>query len=187
MDARLWAKHSRDALKWSVVHVGVLGILFYDVSKKCKYADSPLYWIEYLAIGIVTCSLVYYICRYLYFSFIWEPVVGTVEQRRLLQFDDKDASFVVKTPDIKGAAATPRANNNATLNFSNLSCSFNFNDSLMSGYSSASQNQSMQYNQTLNYSSNNTKPQSTFSSPYLAATTDNDLFMEPASLNGLLE
>lgn len=184
LDLRLWAKLSRDALKWSLLHVAVLGVLIYDVSKKCKYADSKLYYIEYFAMLIVGSSLFYYVCRYLYFSFIWEPVVGTVEQKRLLQFDN-DASFVVRkeSPKVPGTRVNT---NNAALNFSNLSCSFN--DSHMSGYSSPGRNQSLHINHSLNYSSaNNTKPQSAFSSPYLGVTTDNDLFMEAASLNNLME
>lgn len=191
LEVRLWAKFSRDALKWSVVHVGLLGVLIYDVSQKCKYANSKLYWIEYFAIGILACSLLYYLARYLYFSVIWEPVVGTVEQQRLLQFEDKDASFVVRKKESKKQAGFRGGNNNnATLNFSNLNCSYNDSHNL-SGYSSAGQNQSMQFNHSLNmsnYSSaNNTKPQSAFASPYLAVIADQDLFMEPASLNNLLE
>lgn len=188
LDVRLWAKLSRDALKWSLLHVAILGVLIYDVSKKCKYAESKLYWIEYCAIGIISCSLLYYIIRYLYFSVIWEPVVGTAEQKRLLQFEDKDASFVIQKDSPRGGVPGIRlnSNNNATLNFSNISCSFN--DSHISGYSSPpSQNQSIHINHSLNYSSNAAKPQSAFSSPYLARNADNDLFMEPASLNNLME
>lgn len=143
-----------------------------------------LYWIEYSAIAIVGCSLVYYLGRYLYYSIIWEPVEGTEEQKRLLQFDDKDASFVVRKktpPKVVGRSAT----NNATLNFSNLSCSFNDSHNI-SGFSSPNRSH---INSSLNaYSSaNNTKPQSAFSSPYMAVNADNDLFMEPSSLNNLLE
>lgn len=187
LDIRLWAKLSRDALKWSLVHVTILGVLIYDVSKKCKYADSKLYYIEYFAMLIVGCSLFYYICRYLYFSFIWEPVVGTVEQKRLLQFDN-DASFVVRKESPKMPGGERANTNNATLNFSNLSCSFNDSHN-MSGFSSPGRNQSLHINNhSLNYSSaNNTKPQSAFSSPYMGVTTDNDLFMEPASLSNLME
>lgn len=186
LEVRLWTKLSRDALKWSVVHVGLLGVLIYDVQQKCKWSDSKLYWIEYGAIGILSLSLLYYIARYLYFSVIWEPVVGTEDQKRLLQFEDKDASFVIRKKE--SPRNVLRVTNNATLNFSNLSCSFNDSHN-MSGYSSPGQNQSLRINHSLNmsnYSSaNNTKP--AFSSPYLAVNADNDLFMEEASLNNLLE
>lgn len=45
LDIRLFGKFSRDALKWSAVHVGVLAILLYDVSKKCKFADSKFVYL----------------------------------------------------------------------------------------------------------------------------------------------
>lgn len=180
LEVRLWAKFRQDALKWCAIHVALLGLLVYDVSKKCKYVDSKLYWVEYGAIGVVGCSLLYYIIQYLYYNVMWEPVVGTEEQKRLLQFEDKDDSFVVKNRD------SPRlhANHNPAMNFSNLS----FNDSHnISGYS----NQSLHFNRSLNMSNYSsaihTKSQSTFSSPYSAVNADNDLFVEPASLANLLE
>lgn len=179
LQIHLWTKLSRDALKWSTIHAFILSILIYDVSNKCKYAASKWYWIEYFAIVIVAFSLVYYLGRYLYFSLNWEPVVGTAEQKQLLQFDDKDASFVVR----KKQSPKPgtRMSANASLNFSNISCSLNDTYNI-STYSSPSQNHSLNMS-----SANNTKPQSTFSSPYLAANVDTDFFLEPSTLNSLLK
>lgn len=190
LDLLLKAKLCREALKWSIAHVVILGILCYDVSKKCQYSFSKLYYIEYSAIVVLSLSLLYYFCRYLYFSITWEPVVGSADQKRLLQFEDKDNSFVV----MKASPAPP------TSNRVSLSMSCNFNDSNLlnlSGYSPGNPNQSLQMNRTLNisnYSPNNNSmgqpSQPTFSSPYLAANAmdkDVDLFMEPKSLNSLLE
>lgn len=185
LDLRLWSKLSRDALKWSLLHAAILGILVYDVSNKCKYADSKLYWIEYFSIAIVSASLFYYIVRYIYYSVIWEPVVGTSDQKRLLQFEDKDNSFVIRKKQSPGPVSSPLLPN-ASLNFSNLSCSFN--DSMnLSGYSSPNQSH---INLSMNLSNNNMAKQQapTFSSPYLASNAgDQDFFVEPASLNQLLE
>lgn len=177
LDLRLWSKISRNALKWSLLHAAILGVLVYDVSNKCKYADSKLYWIEYLLIGIVACSLVYYIVRYIYYSVIWEPVVGTEDQKRLLQFENKDNSFVIRKKPSPGHGPSP----------SSLSCSLT--DSLnLSGYSSPNQSQSMHINHSMSLSSNNAKQQATFSSPYMPANAgDQDFLLEPASLNHLLE
>lgn len=190
LQVRLWTKQSRDALKWIVVNSVILSVLVCDVMQQCKFSTSKLYYIEYAAISILCCSIFYHVVRYLYFSAIWEPVVGTVDQKRLLQFDDKDASFIVQR---KNDSATKTPQRNTTMNFSNISCSL-FNDSTMnlSGYTSPSPNQSMHMNHTLNLSNyspaHTTQPQPTFTSPYLAANNlDDDLLMEPASLNSLME
>lgn len=178
LDVRLRTKLSRDAFKYSLVNSLVIGVILYDVSRRCP--DSWL-WIEYLALGINVLSLLYYLGRFLYFSITWEPVVGTEAQKRLLQFDDKDSSFLVRkeTPD-------PRSGNTAylnnTLNFSNLSCSFNESMNV-SAFSSASQNQSLHLN-------SQTKSNSNFASPYLSSASnamDQDLLLEPSSLNNLFE
>ena len=180
LDVRLWTKLYRDARKWSIVNVAILCVLIYDVSLKCSDASS-LFWIEYIAIGIVSLSLVYSLGRYIYFKFTWDPVVGTGEQKRLLQFEDKDSSFVVRKVNDTPTPSNRRAAPNTTLNLS--SCSFN--DSLnVSTFSTPGQSLHLN-NQSLSAS----RPQPAFSSPYLATRNamDQDLLLEPASLNSLLE
>lgn len=112
----------KSSLVYAGINVLLLAIILYDISNKCKFNYSALY-IEYTAVGILILSLVYNTCRYLYNLLIFEPVAGTGDQRRLLGYNDKDSSFVLKkTPE------PPKSTGRMSINVGNMSWHSSFNE-----------------------------------------------------------
>lgn len=124
LELQLKAKQARQHLKWGAIHLGILAVLLFDIFNKCPYSFSQWYYVEYTAAVLVALSAFVYFLRYLFFAFSFEPIKGTLAQRDLMQFDEKDKSFVLSTPQA-GGPETHEAPMNATL----LSWHSSFNDS----------------------------------------------------------
>ncbi|GAB0090352.1 transmembrane protein 209 [Sergentomyia squamirostris] len=120
----LQTKEKRESLKWGTINVALLSFVTFDLSNKCPDAFSPWFYVEYVAAGILFLSSLYYFGRYLYLLYDFSPVEGNEQQRKLLQFDENDSSFVLKTPKPKIADVTT-----SPINVSGLSWNSSFNDS----------------------------------------------------------
>lgn len=87
LDLYLASKTSRTALKWGSINIGLLSVLMFDISNQCPYAVSKWYYLEYAVAVLIACSVVFHFGRYFYIFFSFDPVQGTEEQRRLMQFE----------------------------------------------------------------------------------------------------
>lgn len=81
-------KTSRNALKWGIINVFVLMFLIMDISNRCPFSYSKWFYVEYVAAFLVGISVLYHFGRYFHFLFSFEPIKGTMDQKRLLQFND---------------------------------------------------------------------------------------------------
>lgn len=87
LDLYLDARKSRSALKWGSINVALLSVLLFDISNQCPFAVSKWYYLEYAIAAVIALSVVFHFGRYFYIFFSLEPVQGTDEQRRLMQFE----------------------------------------------------------------------------------------------------
>lgn len=88
LNIQLHSKTSRHALKWGLINVVILSVLMMDISNRCPFTYSKWFYVEFAVAGLVAASVLYQFCRYFHFIFSFEPIKGTVEQKRLLQFND---------------------------------------------------------------------------------------------------
>lgn len=88
LDINLQKKQKRTYLKWGTINVLILSLLLIDITNRCPYAFSNWYYVEYAAAVVLSLSIVYYLCGYLFFWITFEPVKGTAAQQKLLHFDD---------------------------------------------------------------------------------------------------
>lgn len=79
---------SHEALKWGTLNMFVLSILLFDISNKCPFAISNWYYAEYAAATLVGICMLYNFGKFFYMLFSFTPLQGSVEQRRLLRFDE---------------------------------------------------------------------------------------------------
>lgn len=84
----LQTRRKKYALKWGIINTLILLILLLDISSKCPYACSKWYYAEYMFAGLFGFSVAYNFSRYFYFLFSFDPIRGTDEQRKLLQFNE---------------------------------------------------------------------------------------------------
>ncbi|XP_049290398.1 transmembrane protein 209 [Anopheles funestus] len=105
LELNLSRKRSKECLLWGTVHILLLSVVLFDISNKCPYSFSNLYYVEYLAAAMLTCSMVYYYSCYFYYLFSTEPICGTEQQRRILKFDANDSSFITTPPQAKQSAS----------------------------------------------------------------------------------
>ncbi|XP_053683142.1 transmembrane protein 209 [Sabethes cyaneus] len=114
LDLNLNKRRSRECLKWGSLNIVLLSIILFDISNKCPYSFSKLYYVEYAAVVLVAMSVAYYFARYFFYLFSKEPLQGTEYQRKLLKFDDDDASFITTTPaakkEVSSSLVTPGGN-----------------------------------------------------------------------------
>lgn len=92
LDIQLHTKTSRHALKWGLINVVILSVLMMDISNRCPFTYSKWFYVEYAAAGFLAISVLYQFGRYFHFIFSFQPIRGTVEQKRLLQFNDTGTS-----------------------------------------------------------------------------------------------
>lgn len=95
LDLQLKTNQVRNYLKWGFINFIILIILWTDISNQCYYITSKWLYVEYAIIGLVTINLIVYILKYIYHLITFDPVKGTIEQKKLLEFDDIDNSFVI--------------------------------------------------------------------------------------------
>uniref|UniRef100_A0A182N9A0 Transmembrane protein 209 n=1 Tax=Anopheles dirus TaxID=7168 RepID=A0A182N9A0_9DIPT len=107
LELNLNKKRSKECLRWGTVHMLLLSVVLFDISNKCPYSFSHLYYVEYMAAVILGVSMVYYYSCYFYYVFSLEPIHGTEHQRRILKFDPNDSSFITTPPQTK---QSPSAN-----------------------------------------------------------------------------
>lgn len=129
LDVQLLAHQGRIFLKWGSINAVLLSIVMYDLSHKCPHARSAWFYVEYLSAAVLALSLCYNFARFFYGRMQMAPIRGTVEQRRLLRFDDADASFVT-TAEKGGRSekATDASDKSHGMNASTLSWHSSFND-----------------------------------------------------------
>uniref|UniRef100_A0A182MN13 Transmembrane protein 209 n=1 Tax=Anopheles culicifacies TaxID=139723 RepID=A0A182MN13_9DIPT len=101
LELNLSRKRSKECLRWGTVHILLLSVVLFDISNKCSYSFSNLYYVEYVAAAMLGCSMVYYYSCYFYYLFSTEPICGTEQQRRILKFDANDSSFITTPPQTK--------------------------------------------------------------------------------------
>lgn len=101
LELNLNKKRSRECLRWGTVNVVLLSVLLFDISNKCPYSFSHWYYFEYVAAAILASSMAYYFSCYFYYMFSAEPIQGTEQQRRILNFDQNDSSFIITPPQTK--------------------------------------------------------------------------------------
>uniref|UniRef100_A0A182Y2C3 Uncharacterized protein n=1 Tax=Anopheles stephensi TaxID=30069 RepID=A0A182Y2C3_ANOST len=105
LELNLSRKRSKECLRWGTVHILLLSVVLFDISNKCSYSFSNLYYVEYIAAAMLSCSMVYYYSCYFYYLFSTEPIRGTEQQRRILKFDANDSSFITTPPQAKQSAS----------------------------------------------------------------------------------
>lgn len=88
-------KHKRNCLTFGSINALFLAIIWFDISQKCPYTVSYLYYFEYAAAFILALSLLYYALSWMYYRFFVTPLVVTEDQRKLLRLDDNDGTFVI--------------------------------------------------------------------------------------------
>ncbi|XP_037944362.1 transmembrane protein 209-like [Teleopsis dalmanni] len=202
LDLRMRAKSANYCLKWSVIYVILFALLFYDLSFKCPRACSKWYWVEYALTTYVAISGIICVGKYLYYILSTVPLRGTMEQQRLLQFNENDKSFVVGELDEINDNLKYNGNE-ITIDSSFLSWHSSFNDSrnlATSNLHSRRQgspihqnlsSQQMQYQSFINSSNPNTLENSNYSnnsayaSPY--RYTREDLIENEESLEKYLK
>lgn len=94
LDLFLDAHKCRNALKWGTINVVVLSVLLFDISNQCPYSVSKWYYLEYAFAALAALSVCFHFGRYFYIFFSFEPVQGTEEQRRLMQFETGGTSIL---------------------------------------------------------------------------------------------
>lgn len=88
LDIYLENKKQRNCIKWGSINALILSVIMYDINKKCPYAHSNWYYIEYGIAGLLALSVFYYFIKYMLIWVQFEPVKGTQAQRKLLHFED---------------------------------------------------------------------------------------------------
>ncbi|XP_055378828.1 transmembrane protein 209 isoform X2 [Condylostylus longicornis] len=175
LNLHLKAKRAKQCLKWGSFNTILLGILLFDISNKCPYAHSNWFYIEYIATGIIACSVICYFGKYLYYIFGTETLHGTAEQKSLLKFDDNDKSFVIDAPKKED-----NLSHNTPANVTILSWHSSFNDS---GRGTPwAYNRTTPPRQSISPSQNNSWNSSMQNSSYLngsAISSGNNTFMSP--------
>lgn len=81
-------KTNRNSLKYGIINAMILCFLMVDISNRCPFSYSKWFYVEYAVASILAVSVLYQFGRYFYFVFSFEPLKGTVDQKRLLQFND---------------------------------------------------------------------------------------------------
>lgn len=150
LDIQLLAGQCRYFFKWGCINAVLLSIVLYDMAQRqrhqqnCPYASSVGsdaadalaenldWWWHQAEQGLavlLALSICYNFVRLFYGRLSMQPLRGTVEQRRLLRFDDGDASFVTDSGDGgRHTEAKVPAINNTLLNVSGLSWHSSFNE-----------------------------------------------------------
>ncbi|XP_308809.5 transmembrane protein 209 isoform X1 [Anopheles gambiae] len=105
LELNLNRKRSKECLRWGTVHILLLSVVLFDICNKCSYSFSNLYYVEYVAAAMLSCSMVYYYTCYFYYLFSAEPIRGTEQQRRILRFDANDSSFITTPLQAKQSAS----------------------------------------------------------------------------------
>uniref|UniRef100_A0A182Q460 Transmembrane protein 209 n=1 Tax=Anopheles farauti TaxID=69004 RepID=A0A182Q460_9DIPT len=105
LELNLNKKRSKECLVWGTVHILLLSVVLFDISNKCPYSFSHLYYVEYAAAAILGVSMVYYYSCYFYYLFSLEPIHGTEQQRRILKFEENDNSFITTSPQAKQSSS----------------------------------------------------------------------------------
>lgn len=88
LDIYLENKKMRNCIKWGSINAVVLSVMMYDINKKCPFAQSNWYYIEYGIAGLLALSVFYYFIKYMLMWFRFEPIKGTHAQKNLLHFED---------------------------------------------------------------------------------------------------
>lgn len=134
LDHQLFAHECRYSLKWGTINVVLLSAVLVDLSalRQCAFAPASWrYYAENAFAAVLALSVLYHFGRYFYRRFSLTPVCGTVEQRRLLQFDDGDKSFVTSAADALASGVTKSSaaqSKHGSFNVSNLSWHSSFNE-----------------------------------------------------------
>lgn len=88
LDIYLKNKHKRQYLKWGLINAILLAAVMVDIRNKCPFAYSNWYYAEYVVAGVLSLSVSYYFMKYVHIWLTFEPIKGTLAQRKLLHFDD---------------------------------------------------------------------------------------------------
>lgn len=88
LDIYLENKKKRNFIKWGSINAIILSVMMYDINKKCSYAQSKWYYIEYGIASLLALSVFYYFIKYMLMWLRFEPIKGTQAQRKLLHFED---------------------------------------------------------------------------------------------------
>ncbi|XP_059614998.1 transmembrane protein 209 [Phlebotomus argentipes] len=185
----LQAKMKRESLKWGAINVALLSFITFDLSNKCPDAFSRWFYVEYAAAGVLLLSIIYYFGRYLYFLYTFSPIVGSEQQRKLLNFEESDTSFVLKPPKEKVQDVT-----SSPVNVSGLSWNSSFNDSTTALSSSWAYNRGSPLQGTFNCSrgplnTSNSSPNTSanFVSPYKNTFAKDQMITDEQSLQSYLK
>lgn len=195
LDLYLTNSRSRECLKWGSINIALLSILLFDISNKCPYSFSQWYYLEYAAAAILTGSVLYYFGRYFYYLFSREALKGSDQQRKLLNFDNDDHSFITTTPASKKpttANATPanvtsvslHSFNESTLSAPSPGWIFNRGSPMQQGTPHGGTVQHQSFEGSFNASANNS---STFSPSFRKLANKSDFIVDEKGLQSYLK
>lgn len=100
LDIYLKNKQKRSYLKWGSINALILSIVMLDINNKCPFAFSYWFYLEYAIAGLLSLSVLYYFMNFVYTWLTFEPIKGTLAQRKLLHFNEGGKNEINRHLDI---------------------------------------------------------------------------------------